>query len=107
MIALQPYLACWYPVWLRWSPLAVCGRLADSLRTGVDHLYRPLWTLCSSLTSVCPTPDGPRRRLWAVQEYRPGLEPPRGPPVSNPPPARLAVLLDTLDGMLLDVLSRR
>jgi hypothetical protein len=37
-------LSCWYTVGQRWSPLAVCGRPADNLRTPRDQLGRPLWT---------------------------------------------------------------
>jgi hypothetical protein len=45
VMAFVAYLTCWYTVGQRWSPLAVCGRLADNLRTDGDHLYRPLWML--------------------------------------------------------------
>lgn len=44
----------------RWSPLAVCRRRADNLRTDITHLYRPLGTLCSSLAPDPPTQHCPR-----------------------------------------------
>jgi hypothetical protein len=47
-MAVTPLLSGIYTVWQRWQPLAVCGRLADSTRTAIDQLGRPLWTLLPS-----------------------------------------------------------
>lgn len=66
-MAAAPLLICTYTVWQRWSPLAISGRSADSLRTAIDPLT-VLSGLCV-LPWIDPLLAHPARRSHARQGY--------------------------------------
>lgn len=96
--------------------MAVCGRLADKLRTAGDQLDRPLWTLCASRSPYRPGTRRPLSRrlrrcsttsdkgLIGPPEIRPREQ--RHPCTAPGQADNLVRLLDALDGVVISDTER-